>query len=71
MRTNWDYMLDPPDDEDPPDDAYCPICGEEGTYEADVDMDEDTGKPYYSGGGTWVCNNRSCPPEDEEEVTQA
>lgn len=69
---NYDYMLEPPDDDDPPEEAYCPHCGECGEYEASVDVDEDTERPYYCGGGDWVCTNRNCPPEqnidDEEEV---
>lgn len=68
--SNYDNWLtyDPAQDiPEPPDDAYCPHCGEEMEFDAAVDCDEETGRPYYCGGGSYNCTNKDCPPEKEEE----
>lgn len=45
------------EDEDPP---FCDDCGQPMEPDADVDIDEDTRRPYVSGG-TARCNNPDCP----------
>lgn len=67
---NYDRWLNsgnPADEPEIPEEGYCPHCGEEMSFEADVDCDEETGKAYYCGGGSWSCENKNCPPEKEEQ----
>ena len=45
------------EDEDPP---FCDDCGQPMEAEPDVDIDEETGRPYVSGW-TARCNNPDCP----------
>lgn len=44
----------------------CPTCNECMEWESDVDVDEDTGRPYICGG-FWRCENRNCGVIEEEE----
>lgn len=66
---NWLQKDNPAEIPDIPDEGYCPHCGEEMECEADVDVCEETGRAFVCGGN-WICTNRNCPPEKEEEAEE-
>jgi hypothetical protein len=49
-----------PTEEDNEDLPFCDDCGQPMEADADVDIDEDTRRPYVSGW-TARCTNRNCP----------
>jgi hypothetical protein len=53
----FSYFPTEEDNEDPP---FCEDCGQPMEADADVDISEDTGRPYIC---RWVavCTNRNCP----------
>lgn len=53
---NYDNWLQKGNPADEPDDEICEECGAIMEYEDDVDVDEETGKPYISGG-SFTCPN--------------
>ena len=53
----YSYFPTEEDNEDPP---FCEDCGQPMEPDADVEISEDTGRPYISGWSA-VCNNPDCP----------
>lgn len=70
---NYDNWLthDPAQDEpETPEEGFCPHCNEEMEFEPDVDCDEETGRAYYCGGGSWICKTTNCPPDKQEAIEE-